>query len=276
MTEKVLFQKVNQILNLVRTLLSRSADSELPNVDFIVDNFDRQGGMGKYWNHSGAFAPNGSGADIVGGANQLTDFGTFATQYGSGSVRNIIEPLQGIPALWTGGGGASMHSAGVATYQARLRGSYTAEVNFLVPSNTGTRAIAVCLYLSASGIVNGGMMSALGSRVGFGASLDTVGNAGAAVEPFIADKYAWANSPTDAASGDQSLTAAGGAGQVHIATTMPSSKIISSARLISFKAYVNDVTAPSETGHGIIEDGTTTWFDAYHDSDGNYNPLAFD
>jgi len=275
MNDKVSFQKINQILNLVRSLMAKPDPNALPEVDFIVDKFDRSGGMGKYWNYSGAFAPNGAGADIVGGANRTTDTGNYDTSYGGTGILDVIEPLVGYPDAYNGWGvGSSILSAGVATYQARLRGSYTAELEFNVPVNVGTVTVSVCLYLSASGNTVGGMMSAFGSRQGNSAALDVSGNAGIAIEPSYS--VSWGVSPSGVVRGAHSLTAQGGSGLVSIATALPSTKLDPSAGLTSFRAYVNGVSPPSQTGHGIKEGGVTTWLDGYHDSDGNYNPTVFD
>jgi hypothetical protein len=90
MTDKVLFQKVSQILNLVRRLGAETGKA-VPVVDFIVDRFDRTGikGLGEYWENRGAF----SVIENVGAVAMAGGFGTSNVATISGDIRTAYIQL---------------------------------------------------------------------------------------------------------------------------------------------------------------------------------------
>lgn len=281
--------KVGSIDKLVKHIFAQCCDKGVPQVDFIVDNFDRTSGMGEYWNNSPAFRPIGNGALITGGATITTDVDYNDGTYGSVSPYSlIIEPLSGFGEKYLGyGWGAGAASAGVAEYQAEMRGAFTAELGFTIDTyythSAGVRkTCSVTLFMVASSKVYGGLYSVLGSRVGY-ATLDYEGNAGLFTEkPF---RMSWGNNPTDSrAAGNETEQITGSGGKVAIATGMASSIVgpamgCGTPQLNYFKAWVNGVTPPSQTGHGTVdEEGNYQWADKYHsqDEDGNwvYDPDA--
>jgi hypothetical protein len=134
MTDKVLFQKVSQILNLVRRL-GIGGGNTLPVVDFVVDRFDRTGvkGLGQYWDNRGAFSVvEGVGAVAMAGLyTAVEDYTTV------GDVRTRLALILdeyyhyiqfnnvGMPAAHSGGQ--------LARYRARMSSNnFTISVNFTV------------------------------------------------------------------------------------------------------------------------------------------------
>lgn len=269
--------KVASTDKLVKHIFAQCCNKGLPTVDFIVDNFDRSGGMGKYWNYSNAFAPNGNGADIIGGTLQVTDLNSYNTHYGPSGVYKIIEPITGYIGLYQGYTGVSLIPAGVATYQAVLRGPFTAELGFTVPASASNKAVAVLLALAGGRRTVGGLYSALGSRAGYN-TLNVSGNGGSITEAFV-DYDTWAITPTGAISGSMFIKAtANNDGMLSIGTGLPTTILASvfdlpSGQLNYFKAWANGVTPPNQSGHGVVQDGEYVWLDKYH-SNGEYNPLA--
>lgn len=334
---KVLFQKVSQILNLVRRI-DAEAQATAPIVDFIVDRFDRNGikGLGEYWNNRGAFSViNGVGAVAMAGAHAtVQDFTTV------GSIRTRYIPIiedyyyavnneQTVAPLLSGGQ--------LARYMARLSSdNLTITAKFTVPAATfdyvsgGTTyyaAAPVAFGIGASfdlGELGGVIFSCLASHVNLVGSSpiwdltgirsfissDDGANIALNTTPSFQRDYDYTNQPNTSTQllsigeNELKLIAQDDTLRVYLNSTLlftDTTGAFTKGRLVGlmslaacalhagsigvtpsavteFKAWVNDVAEPpgTESGHGVYGDSGLEYTDGYHDSEGAYDPLAFE
>lgn len=131
---------VHDTRNIVKHLLSvlGTEQSEIPEVDFLVDNFDRTGkkGMGYYWFNPGAFSViQGVGAVGVAGAFSLLDNTDAGIGLPQKTLRNWIvddinaNSINGVTVSGVQSGGQ------LARYKARLSSDdFTVQAKFTVPN----------------------------------------------------------------------------------------------------------------------------------------------
>jgi hypothetical protein len=151
MTYKVLFQKVSQILNLVRRL-GAEAEKAVPSVDFIVDRFDRTGikGLGQYWENRGAF----SVIENVGAVAMAGGFGSSVEATISGDIRTSYVKLLDdyYHAITASGVTAPLLSGGqLARYAARLTSdNFTISADFTITAAAFKEVITTTAWYASA------------------------------------------------------------------------------------------------------------------------------